>query len=237
MLSVANLAVRRGRVLAVDDVSFTAPPAQWVGVIGANGSGKTSLLRALAGRLPTEGGRIMVDGVDVSGDRAARARAVGFAVEPRWLPGMLTPREVFSISAEAPDAAEHPGLKGLRRALGIDALLDRRCGSLSSGNAQRVAIFAAFLDRRPIVVLDEPFNWLDPLTAYDLKVALRRFVDDERVLLITALHDFSTLTVHCDQAVLMANGVMAMRLDTPALRRGLADPMGFEREMAERLRG
>jgi ABC-type multidrug transport system ATPase subunit len=234
--ALKEVSVERGGVMAVRGVSYANEGAGWIGIVGANGSGKTSLLRAIAGRLRIRSGRILIGGADLSRDRAARAAAIGFAVDAAMLPGALTPREVFAISGRAKDAMHAAALAPLREALGVDAFLGRPCGALSAGMAQRVAIFAAFLDLPRIVTLDEPFNWLDPLTAFDVKAALGALVAAEGLTLLTALHDVATLTACCSRGVLMADGGIAVTIEQDELRDGLADPIGFEAAMIERLR-
>jgi ABC-type multidrug transport system ATPase subunit len=231
-----NLFVHRGRAAIVRGLSFASEEPGWIGLIGANGSGKTTLLRALAGRLPAGPGRILLDGADVTADRAARATRIGFAVEGSFLPDDLTPLELFSISAEAPRAWERTELQPLGEALRIDSLLNVKCGKLSAGMAQRAAIFGAFLDLPPIVILDEPFNWLDPVTAYDVKVALLALVQSEGLILITSLHDMTTLTSYCTRAILLSAGRIALALEAADLARGQGDPPAFEAMIVERLR-
>ena len=235
-VSIEHLSVRRDGLQVVTGFSYASASPAWIGLVGANGSGKTSLLRALAGRLPIEGGRILLGGVDVSADRAARAQRVGFAVDAAMLPADLTPRELFAITAMADGAAEDPALRGLREALDVERFLDRECGSLSAGMGQRIAILAAFLDLPGIVILDEPFNWLDPLTAFDVKAALRALVAARGITLFTALHDIATLTAYCDRGVLMSGGRIALTIEKEELRSGLADPVTFEAAMVARLR-
>jgi ABC-type multidrug transport system ATPase subunit len=235
-LSLERVSVLRGGRRAVEEVSYDHVGPGWIGVVGANGSGKTSLLRAIAGRLPIHSGRVTLGGADLSADRAARAGLIGFSVEGPMLPGDLTPREVFAISGEERDAAEDPRLDALRTALNLQSFIDRKCGSLSAGMAQRVALLAAFLGLPPAVILDEPFNWLDPLTAFDVKQALGALVSEQGLTLITALHDVATLMAYCSRGVLMSGGRIALVLEKPELRAGLADPVAFEAAMVERLR-
>lgn len=233
---IRNLIVDRGATTAVAGFSYVSDGPSWIGLVGANGSGKTSLLRALGGRLPIRAGQIFLGGTDASNDRGARAARIGFAVDAANLPGDLTPRELFAISAECKDAPDDPRLVELRAALNLEAFIDRPCGSLSAGMGQRVALLAAFLDLPDVVLLDEPFNWLDPLTAYDTKRALRNLVQERGLTLITALHDVSTLTAYCDRGILMSAGRIALTLEAPELRAGRADPVAFETMIVERLR-
>lgn len=235
-LEIEQLYVDRGSAPAVLGVDYAIHEPGWIGLVGANGSGKTTLLRAIAGRLPIRSGRIAIGGVDLGTDRARRAKLVGFAIDNAMLPADLTPRELFALSAEAQGAIDEPALTQLRTALRFDSFIDRKCGSLSAGMAQRVALFAAFLDLPVGVILDEPFNWLDPLTAFDTKQALRELVTARGLTLITALHDISTLTAYCNRGILMSAGRIALTLEESELRAGLADPISFETRMVDRLR-
>lgn len=235
-LKIESLAIDRDGVPVVADFSYAIRGPGWTGIVGANGSGKTTLLRALAGRLPVRSGRIVAAGSDVSNNRAARAEMIGFAVESGMLPPELTPREIFAIAARRRDAVDDPALANLREALNVEHFLDRKCGALSAGMGQRIALLAAFLDLPAIVILDEPFNWLDPLTAYDVKNALRDLVAARETALITALHDVTTLTAYCNGGILMAAGRIALTIDEGELRGGLADPLAFEAFIVGRLR-
>jgi ABC-2 type transport system ATP-binding protein len=234
-LAAEALVVARGDVLAVRGVSLDIPRGGWFGLIGANGSGKTSLLRAMAGRLPIRSGRVRLDGADLTEDRAARARAIGFAPEGAMLPDALCVRELLAVVAGEVEAAL-AALGPLREALGLDALLDWRIGSCSAGMRQRVAIACAFAGGHKLVILDEPFNWLDPLAAYDTRMALKAMVDG-CLTLVTALHDLATLAASCDGGALLADGLLARRIQEADLVAAVRDPLGFERETIAWLRG
>ncbi len=235
-IKVTGLDVMRGRSLAVRGVSLEANFGKWLGIVGANGSGKTSLLRAIAGRLDCAGGSIVVDGVDVTHDRASRARNIGFAPEAATLPGSLVPGQLFELLSDR-SHLENDYLASLRAALGIAPLLDRRIGTLSSGNRQRVAIYAAFVapTRRRSVILDEPFNWLDPVCAYELKIALSALVASG-LTLITALHDLASWAMLCDHGVLLTDGLVAADLSANELIAGRRDLGGFEQNIIGKLR-
>lgn len=227
-VEIGELLVHRDGFRALDGVSLTLE-GLWTGIVGANGSGKTSLLRALAGRIDAAAGSIVVDGRDRIGDRAWRARSFGFAPEPASLPQTLTGRELFSLLApEIPRPGEHDSLARLRRALGFDSFLDRRIGTLSAGMRQRLAIFCAFLQRPRLAILDEPFNWLDPVCAFDTKEALKELVVREKLTLVTALHEMATLTGHCDRGLLLSGGKVGLELEAADLRAGARDYPAFE---------
>lgn len=233
-LHVEKLSVLRGATPAVRGVTLDAPAGAWFGLIGANGSGKTSFLRAVAGRLPAQGGRVLIDGADLSGDRAARARAIGYAPDPSMLPEALTARAILTLAGGDIDTAL-AGLGPLAPALEIPRLIDLTIGACSAGMRQRIAIACAFARPTAITILDEPFNWLDPLTAYDLRCALREKVDGGHTL-VTALHDLTTLAGSCDAGALLAEGRVAFAIDADAIAAARADPLAFERVTIEHLR-
>lgn len=228
------VSVRRGDAVVVDRVSLFVPRGAWFGLIGANGSGKTSLLRAVAGRLPIATGRCVVDGVDSAADRGERARLFGFAPPADRLADALRGRDVLElVGGRMADIL--PRLGPLRGALGLDALLDRWIGDCSAGMRQRLAVAVAFADGHTRVVLDEPFNWLDPVAVFDLRRAFRSMVD-AGLTLVTALHDLSLLAASCDEGMMLADGKVALALDGPMLRQAADDPRGFERRFIDLLR-
>jgi ABC-type multidrug transport system ATPase subunit len=234
VIAAERLVVLRGGIAVVREASLSLAPGRWFGLIGANGSGKTSLLRAIAGRLPVESGCVRIGGRDLTADPAARARAIGFAPDGAMLPAALGIGELLALVGGKLEAAL-ARLGPLRAALGLDALLERPIGGCSAGMRQRAAIACAFAGGQRIVILDEPFNWLDPLAAYDTRMALKAMVEDG-LTLVTALHDLGTLVSACDDGALLAGGQVAMRLDASTLAAALRDPIGFERETIDHLR-
>lgn len=235
-LELRDVQVLRGANRAVDGIGLVLEAGHWTGIVGANGSGKTSLLRAAAGRLETQGGLIVADGVDRTGDRAWLAAHIGFAPDIAALPPSLAGAELFSIVAPDWDRTVRArGLARLREALDFDRFAAHRIGTLSAGMKQRLAIFLAFLDAPRAAILDEPFNWLDPVCAYDTKTALGGLVA-EGMTLATALHETATLVGFCHSGLLLRDGRVGQLLDESALAEGRRDYPAFEAEMIRRLR-
>ncbi|WP_294329438.1 ATP-binding cassette domain-containing protein [uncultured Sphingomonas sp.] len=226
--------VDRGGQRIVHGVDLAVQSGAWFGLIGANGSGKTSLLRALAGRLPFAGGTCSILGQDVASDRVVRAACFGFAPPADKLPDSLRGRDILALVGGTVEAAL-PKVGAVGDALGVRALLDRWIGDCSAGMRQRLAIAAAFAGGHDQVILDEPFNWLDPVAAFDLRHALRQRVD-AGLTLLTALHDLTTLAVACDAGLMLAEGKVAMTLEEGILRDAARDPHAFERYTIDRLR-
>lgn len=235
VIELTDVVVRRGQTRAVDGVTLLVEAGQWFGILGANGSGKTSLLRALAGRLPIAAGSCRLNGVDLAGDRHGRARRVGFAPPLDALPAVLSGNDLLRVVAgRTMDALAQIGAIG--EALGLASILPRRIGTLSSGERQRLAIGCAFATGAELVVLDEPFNWLDPVAAVDLREALRGAVNGG-LTLVTALHDLTSLARGCDEGALLAGGRVALTLGEGALADARSDLAGFEDRITAKLRG
>jgi len=231
---LAGAAVERSGTRVVHGIDLTVGRGSWFGLIGANGSGKTSLLRALAGRLPFAGGSCLVDGEELAADRAARASCFGFSPPVDTLPDALRARDVLElVGGNIDDVRSRLG--ALDGALGLAPLLDRWIGDCSAGLRQRIAVAAAFAGGHALVILDEPFNWLDPVAVFDLREALRARVATG-LTLMTALHDLGTLALACDHGLMLADGAVAMTLNRDMLQTAARDPQAFERRTIDLLR-
>lgn len=231
---ISELTVHRSRRAVVEDIFAAVAPATWFGVIGANGSGKTTLLRAIAGRLPIARGRCEIFGKETAGDRSARAKTIGFAPPTDRLPASLRIHELLELAGDS-IAVQQQRNQALWQALGIDKLLEVPAGECSTGMRQRGALALAFARPVEIVLLDEPFNFLDPVAAFDTRAALAGMVR-EGMTLVTALHDLTTLCGFCDNGLVMSKGRVSLQLDTPALRAGQNSAADFERELVTALR-
>jgi branched-chain amino acid transport system ATP-binding protein len=159
--------VRYGALTAVREVTLSARPGEIVGIVGTNGAGKSSLLRAIVGLTPLAGGECSLGAVDLR--RMAtpdRARAgLGFVPEGRRLFGALTVRENLILGAlaariEAPAAALDRQLHGFPE---LKRLLDNPAESLSGGEQQMVAIARALIQDPSVVMMDEPSLGLAPV--------------------------------------------------------------------------
>ncbi len=150
-----------GDVVAVNDISCTVESGI-TGLLGPNGAGKTTLLQMAAGLLPVSGGSVRVFGADPFGDVATYAN-VALVPEAEAVPGMLTPRQFVTARAamlglaQPADAAQ----RALAR-VQLEDSQDRTLGGFSKGMKQRAKLAAALVHEPGLVLLDEPFNGLDP---------------------------------------------------------------------------
>jgi len=166
LLEVEALEVRYGRNRAVREFSLTLEAGEIVTVLGANGAGKSSLLRALAGAVRPAGGRIRFDGADITGWSPARRVAGGLALVPegRMIFVSLTVHENLLMGAYTRRDRIDPDLERVyQRFPNLAARRDMPATVLSGGEQQMLAIGRALLSRPRVMMLDEPSLGLSPL--------------------------------------------------------------------------
>jgi branched-chain amino acid transport system ATP-binding protein len=157
-ISLRHARVRYGPLEALHGVTLAAPGPGVTVLLGRNGSGRTTVLRALAGTVPLSGGAVVWDGADVTGVPAYERARRGLCLVPdrRAVFASLTVRENLALAA--PDAAltAYPELR---------PLLDRRAGTLSGGEQRMLAVSRALSARARVVLVDEPAQGMSPAVA------------------------------------------------------------------------
>jgi len=198
-------------VQAVNDVSFSAPDGHITGLLGANGAGKTTSLRMLAGLIPPDSGSMTVDDIDVATrPREALAR-MGVLSDARGLYPRLTARENIAyygaLHGMTPDAA-NTRADWLAEVLDMKPLLDRRTEGFSQGERMKTALARAMVHDPANIVLDEPTNGLDVLATRALREALRylRTPKGGSKCIIFSTHIMQEVERLCDSVVVVAKG-------------------------------
>ncbi len=224
-LRVTSLARRFGRVQAVADVSLGVAPGEIVGFLGANGAGKTTTLRCVAGLLAPDAGRITVAGADLAREpRVAKAR-LGLVADRPFLYDTLSAREFLAFVAalyDLPAAAAERRAEGLLERFGLAADAGRLLEGYSLGMRQKTAIAAAMLHSPPLLLLDEPLNGLDPLSARTLKELLREHAAAGGGVLVST-HLLDVAERLCDRVVILRAGRVLAEGTLEALRGGRTD--------------
>lgn len=192
----------RGRTV-LDGVSLSVGPGSIHGLLGPNGSGKTTALHVLVGLVAADVGSVRVCGVDIA-DKRSRSR-LGFAPDDLPLPGALTGREylVFHDSLRGRDDIARAC--GLADALGLGGELHRSVGEYSHGMQRKLQLIAAAMHDPELLVLDEPFRGLDPESVVTVRALLRTFARGRRSVLL-ATHDMLRAERDCDEVTLLSGG-------------------------------
>ncbi len=197
----------------VDRVNLEVATYEWLGLIGPNGAGKSSLLKALAGLVPSTG-RVELDGAAL--DSLARrdlARCVSYVPQEPLMPEGMTVAE-YVLLGRTPyipylGTERHRDLEAAKRAmalLDVRAFSERPLHDLSGGERQRVVLARAMAQEPSILLLDEPTSALDighRQTALDVIGAIR---DQRPVTIISAMHDLTLAGQYADRLVMIAHG-------------------------------
>ena len=211
LLELHQVSVRIGTVQVAQQLSFTAQAGQFWGVLGANGVGKTTLLKTLAGLHQPNSGDIRLDGQSLA-DLGRRQ------IAPKL--GMLTQHTHYAFDASCEQTAlvgRHPHLKAWSRetqadralarqaleALGLTALAERSCMSLSGGESRRLALATLLVQNPAVLLLDEPTNHLDPANQVLILNVLARQVREQGKTALMALHEVNLATCYCTHVVLL----------------------------------
>jgi sodium transport system ATP-binding protein len=212
MIQVEHLtrtfAVPGGEVRAVEDVSFSVGPGEVFGLLGPNGAGKTTTLRILLGLLRPTAGRATLAGFSATEAPNEVKRRVGLVSASTGLYQHLTVRELLLFFADLYGMEPHAAAEELRRLaalLGLDELLERRCGTLSTGQRQRVQLARALIHRPPILLLDEPTLGLDVLGSQVVAEFIQHLRSEGKAVLLTT-HQLDEAERLCDRFGLLHHG-------------------------------
>lgn len=193
------------------DISLGIQPGQSVGLYGASGSGKTSILRMLAGLMRPDGGRIEVgDQVlfdsSTSLDVSPQKRRVGMMFQGYALFPNMTVQEHLEYAAPAMQTAYIPRLLDL---LGLTKLAHRKPALLSGGQQQRLALARAIVNRPALLLLDEPTSALDTETKSKVTDLLRQATKAYCTYVLIVSHDKDLLHNLCDKIYRLRDGILA----------------------------
>jgi iron complex transport system ATP-binding protein len=221
--------VRYDETVAVRDVSVSATPGEWIGVIGANGAGKSSLLRAVAHLVPF-GGAVRIGGESVARlSRRRRAQLVAYVPQKPELPAGMSVLD-YTLLGRTPhisyfgveSAGDRRQCADLLDQLRLADLAERHLSTLSGGELQRVVLARALAQDAPVLLLDEPTSALDlgrRVDALELVDELRRTRD---LTVLSAMHDLTLAAQFADRLVLVsAGGVVASGQPADVLREDL----------------
>ncbi len=213
-LEVRDVSVVLGGTRVVNEVSLSVKEGEWLGLIGPNGAGKTTLLRAITGSAPTVSGEIIYRGTNLAGLRT-RQRARMMAVVPQQpvVPWGMGVADYVLLGRTC-----RIGLLGRETrldlditqesllALGLETLSARRLDELSGGELQRAVLARALTQAAPLLILDEPTSSLDVGHSQQIMEMVDRLRREQRLTVVSALHDLTLAAQFCDRLVMMSGG-------------------------------
>ncbi len=213
-LEVKNISLSYNHHAVVKDLSFTLMPGEFVGLIGPNGSGKTSIIKALSRVLSPGSGEIVLDGKPLKLlSRHTLARCIGVVPQNASLPETFTVSEVVLLGRNP-----HLGFLGTEspkdlavaswamERTGVASLASRKIGELSGGERQRVTIARILAQEPESILLDEPTANLDINHQVEILDLIRSLCRERNIAVLIALHDLNIASQYCDRLILIKEG-------------------------------
>jgi ABC-2 type transport system ATP-binding protein len=211
MVEVRGLTKYYGEFRAIQDVSFTAERGEILGLLGPNGSGKTTTMRIVTGFMPATEGTAVVEGFDVSTEAQEARRRIGYLPENPPLYHDMT------VSSYLKFVGRIKGVKRSELAGALDRVLEkcfltevasRIVGRLSKGYRQRVGLAQALIHNPPVLILDEPTIGLDPRQIIEIRGLIKELAADRTVILST--HILPEVSQICGKVVIINEGTVVV---------------------------
>ncbi|HWR86251.1 MAG TPA: ABC transporter ATP-binding protein [Rhodoglobus sp.] len=210
VLSVSNLSKSFGDTVAVSQVNLQVPPGAFYGIVGPNGAGKTTTLSMITGLLRPDAGTVLVHGSDVWSDPIAAKRNMGVLPDRLRLFDRLTGAQLLFYSGvlRGLDAATvRSRIADLGRVFGMEDALARLVSDYSAGMTKKIALAAAMIHSPRLLVLDEPFESVDPVSAATVTRILKQYVQQGGTVVLSS-HSMDLVQRICDHVAVVVNGVI-----------------------------
>jgi len=246
MIELDGVALRYGAEAALDGVSLAVPPGQFVALVGPSGAGKTTLLKTLNRLIEPDAGSVRIDGRAVrEGPAYALRRRIGYVFQEIGLFPHLTVGQNIAVTPKLLGWDRRRIAERVETLLSLvdlaPALAGRLPAELSGGQRQRVGVARALAAEPAIMLMDEPFGALDPVTRDALGADYRALHDRLGLTTVMVTHDMTEAVLLADRLVVLiggrivgdgAPGALLARTQDPDVRALLEAP----RRQAERLR-
>jgi len=192
MITIHGLKKQFGETIACDIPAFTINNGDILGLVGNNGAGKTTLFRLLLDLLKADDGNVTIDDIDPAQSEEWKQH-VGAYVDEGFLIDFLTPEEYFAFLGKISGISQHDideRLKTFERFANGELFGQKKLiRNLSAGNKMKVGIISALLRYPKVVILDEPFNFLDPTSQLLLKHLLTDFAQKTKATILISSHN------------------------------------------------
>jgi len=214
---------------AVDNLNLSVHRGEIYGFLGSNGAGKTTTMKMLVGLLQPDCGRVWIAGSDVWKESLVAKAAFGYVADHIMLYDRLTGREFLDFLAQIRGTPELVAIERIERLLDVLELRDRAdtaCGTYSFGMKRKLAIAGALIHEPQVLILDEPMNGLDPLSARRLKNLFVELAANGTTIFLST-HDLATAESICHRVGIIHKGRLLVEGSSSELRQ-IAGAPGLE---------
>ncbi|SDX40199.1 manganese transport system ATP-binding protein [Arthrobacter sp. cf158] len=213
-ISVENVTVHYGEVLALDSASLTLEHSRICGLVGMNGSGKSTLFKAIMGMVKPDSGRVLINGEPPM--KMRKEAGIGYVPQSEDVDWAfpLSVRDVVMMGryghlgfTRRPRKADRDAVEHALERVELSEFADRQIGQLSGGQKKRAFVARGIAQGATMMLLDEPFAGVDKRSEATITRLLRELAEDGATILIST-HDLHALPQLCDEAVLLMRKVL-----------------------------
>jgi ABC-2 type transport system ATP-binding protein len=208
VISLDRVTRRFGDKTALDAVSLSLPRGAVYGLVGANGAGKTTIIKHILGLLKAESGEVRVFGFDPVAEPVAVLSRIGYLSEENDLPGWMRVDELMRYSRAFYASWDDRYAEELRQAFTLDP--SAKIKDLSKGQKSRAGLIVALAYKPQLLVLDEPSSGLDPIVRRDILGAVMRTIADEGRTVLFSSHLLDEVEQVADHVTMIRQGTIVM---------------------------
>ena len=209
MITINNLLKQFGETRAVDIDNYVINQGDMLGLVGNNGAGKTTLFRLILDLLQADNGNVTIDGIDVSKSEEWK-KTTGEFIDDGFLIDYLTPEEYFYFIGKVYGLSKQEideRLKPFEHFMNGEVVGQKKyIRNYSAGNKQKVGIISAMIHHPQLLILDEPFNFLDPTSQSVIKQLLKKYHEEHNATVIISSHNLNHTVDICSRIALMEHG-------------------------------
>ncbi len=209
LVEVKNIKKNYGKNEAVKDISFNIKEDEILGLLGPNGSGKTTTIGMLLGLLKPTSGEILINGQKLEGNRIEILEQINFISPYIELPKKLTVKQNLNVYGKLYKINNiNERIEFLSEKLRLGGLLNSITGELSSGQKNRVSLAKALINEPKVLLLDEPTASLDPEVGDFVRSFLEDYKKEKKISILLASHNMNEVTRLCKSILMMKDGII-----------------------------
>ncbi len=209
LVKVKNLKKSYGSKEAVKGISFNIKENEILGLLGPNGSGKTTTIGMMLGLLKPSNGEILIDGINIEKNRIEILKKINFISPYIELPKKLSVRQNLIVYGKLYSVKNlDERIDYLVDKLRLEDLLDSVTGELSSGQKNRVSLAKALINNPEVLLLDEPTASLDPEIGDFVRTFLENYKKEKKISILLASHNMNEVTRLCKSILMMKDGII-----------------------------
>ena len=208
-IKVINLKKSYGTKEAVKNISFEIKENEIIGLLGPNGSGKTTTIGMILGLLKPTSGEVLINGLKIEKNQIEILQKINFISPYIELPKKLTVKQNLIVYGKLYSVKNlNEKIDYLVSKLRLENLLNRVTGELSSGQKNRISLAKAIINEPSVLLLDEPTASLDPEIGDFVRTFLENYKKEKKVSILLASHNMDEVTRLCSSIMMMKNGLI-----------------------------